>query len=303
MENKIIIYQTSDNQTVVEVNFDNETAWLSLNQMSSLFERDKSVISRHIQNIFKERELSREATVAKFATVQNESGRNIERAIEYYNLDVIISVGYRVKSTRGTQFRQWASQRLKDFLIEGVAINEKRLAQQNKEIKLLHDGIRIISRAIEEIAANNEYEWLRKFSLGLELLDDYDHATLDKKGRNIQTTQYPTLENFLELVEQMRTDFNSGVFGLEKDDSFRSAINQIRQSFNNQDLYPSIEEKAAMLLYLVVKNYAFVDGNKRIAAASFILFLERNGLLYKSNGETLISNEALARSNPVCGIE
>jgi death-on-curing family protein len=271
--------------------------------MSSLFERDKSVISRHIQNIFKERELSREATVAKFATVQNESGRNIERAIEYYNLDVIISVGYRVKSTRGTQFRQWASQRLKDFLIEGVAINEKRLAQQNKEIKLLHDGIRIISRAIEEIAANNEYEWLRKFSLGLELLDDYDHATLDKKGRNIQTTQYPTLENFLELVEQMRTDFNSGVFGLEKDDSFRSAINQIRQSFNNQDLYPSIEEKAAMLLYLVVKNHAFVDGNKRIAAASFILFLERNGLLYKSNGETHISNEALARSNPVCGIE
>jgi death-on-curing family protein len=215
--------------------------------------------------------------------------------VDYYNLDAIISVGYRVNSKRGTQFRQWATRRLKDYLIEGVAINEKRLEQKNKEIQVLHDGIRILSRAIENQAANNEnYAWLYQFSVGLQLLDDYDHESLDAKGNHTKKAEYPAMSEYMKLVDQMRAEFNSDVFGREKDGGFDSAVNQIMQGFGEQDAYPSIEEKAAMLLYLVVKNHAFVDGNKRIAAACFLLFLERNGLLYTNARQTIISNEALA---------
>ena len=218
-----------------------------------------------------------------------------KRKMNFYNLDVILSVGYRINSSKATQFRQWATKRLKDYLIEGVAINEKRLEQKNKEIQVLHDGIRILSRAIEDQAANNEsYAWLHQFSLGLQLLDDYDHEALDAKGKHTVNAKYPAMAEYIELVEKMRAEFNSDVFGKEKDGGFDSAVNQIRQGFGDQDAYPSLEEKAAMLLYLVVKNHAFVDGNKRIAAACFLLFLERNGLLYNSTSQTIISNEALA---------
>ena len=220
---------------------------------------------------------------------------NSDKPVTLYSLDVIISVGYRVKSIRGTQFRQWATKRLKEYLIEGVAINEKRLAQKNKEIQVLHDGIRILSRAIEDQAINNEnYAWLQQFSLGLQLLDDYDHESLDEKGKHTKKAEYPSMAEYLDLLEKMRADFNSNVFGREKDGGFDSAVNQIRQGFGEQEAYPSIEEKAAMLLYLVVKNHAFVDGNKRIAAACFLLFLDRNGLLFKDSGQLIISNEALA---------
>ena len=253
------------------------------------------MISRHLINIFKEGELDRISTVAKNATVQIEANREVRREIEYYNLDAILSVGYRVNSKRGTQFRQWASNRLKDYLIEGVAINEKRLTQKDKVIQVLHDGIRILSRAIEDQANNNEnYRWLHQFSIGLQLLDDYDHESLDSKGKNTRKAVYPNMDEYMGLVNQMRFEFNSEIFGKEKDGSFDSAINQIKQGFGELDVYPTIEEKAAMLLYLVVKNHAFVDGNKRIAAACFLLFLERNGILYTSKGETIISNEALA---------
>jgi death-on-curing family protein len=200
-----------------------------------------------------------------------------------------------VNSKRGTQFRQWATNRLKDYIIEGVAINEKRLVQKNKEIQVLHDGIRILSRAIENQAVNNEnYAWLHQFSIGLQLLDDFDHESLDTKGQHIKNVNYPSMSEYMALVEQMRNEFNSDVFGKEKDQSFHSSVNQIRQGFNEQDLYHSIEEKAAMLLYLVVKNHSFVDGNKRIAAACFLLFLQRNDLLYTKAQQTIISNEALA---------
>lgn len=176
---------------------------------------------------------------------------------------------------RGTQFRQWATKRLKDYLIEGVAINEKRLEQKNKEIQVLHDGIRILSRAIEDQVSNHEnYAWLHQFSLGLQLLDDYDHESLDEKGKHTKDAEYPSMTEYMELVEKMRAEFNSDVFGKEKDGGFDSAVNQIRQIFGEQEIYPSIEEKASMLLYLVVKNHAFIDGNKRIAAACFLLFLE-----------------------------
>jgi death-on-curing family protein len=295
MENQIEIYTSQDGSTQIEVQFEGDTFWLNLNQISSLFDRDKSVISRHLSNIYKEGELDQISTVAKNATVQIEADRQVKREIEFYNLDAILSVGYRVNSKRGTQFRQWATNRLKDYLIEGVAINEKRLEQKNKEIQVLHDGIRIISRAIEDRVINNEnYAWLHQFSVGLQLLDDYDHEALDEVGKHIKNAAYPTMAEYLNLVNQMRLEFNSDVFGREKDGGFDSAINQIMRGFGEQDVYPSIEEKAAMLLYLVIKNHAFVDGNKRIAAGCFLLFLERNGILYTNTGQTIISNEALA---------
>jgi death-on-curing family protein len=294
MENKIEIYASADGLTQLEVQFEGETFWLNLNQISSLFEKDKSVISRHLNNIYNEGELDRNSTVAKNATVQIEAKREVKREIDYYNLDAILSVGYRVNSKRGTQFRQWATKRLKDYLIEGVAINEKRLEQKNKEIQVLHDGIRILSRAIEEKATAEDFAWLNQFSIGLQLLDDYDHEALDAKGIHSKNASYPTMDEYMELVELMRAEFNSDVFGKEKDGGFDSAVNTIKQGFGVQDVYPTLEEKAAMLLYLVVKNHAFVDGNKRIAAACFLLFLERNGMLYNSTGQTILSNEALA---------
>ena len=292
MEYRIEIFTSPDGSTQIEVQFEGDTFWLNLNQIASLFDRDKSVVSRHLRNIYKEGELERNSTVAKNATTAQD-GKTY--AVEYYNLDAILSVGYRVNSKRGTQFRQWATKRLKDYLIEGVAINEQRLAQNNKEIQVLHDGIRILSRAIEDQASNNEdYAWLHQFSVGLQLLDDYDHESLDEKGKHTNSADYPSMAEYMVLVEKMRAEFDSDVFGKEKDGGFDSAVNQIRQGFGEQEVYPSIEEKAAMLLYLVVKNHAFVDGNKRIAAACFLLFLERNGLLYTDSGQHIISNEALA---------
>jgi death-on-curing family protein len=288
MENKIEIYQSPDG-IIFNVQLSNETFWLSQEQLTVLFEKDQSVISRHLINVFKEGELVKESNMQKMHIP------NSDKPVTFYNLDVIISVGYRVKSIRGTQFRQWATKRLKDYLTEGVAINEKRLEQKNKEIQVLHDGIRIISRAIEDQVINNEnYAWLHQFSVGLQLLDDYDHEALDEVGKHTKNAAYPSMAEYLNLVNQMRLEFNSGVFGREKDGGFDSAINQIMRGFGEQDVYPSIEEKAAMLLYLVIKNHAFIDGNKRIAAGCFLLFLERNGILYTNAGQTIISNEALA---------
>ncbi len=295
MENQIEIFKSNDDQTVVQVRFENDTVWLNQKQMSELFDKDSDTIGLHLKNIYTEEELEENSTTELFSVVQKEGNRNVKRNIKCYNLDAIISVGYRVNSKRGTQFRQWATKRLKEYLIEGVAINEKRLEQKNKEIRILHDGIRILSRAIEDQAANNEnYTWLHQFSVGLQLLDDYDHEALDAKGNHQTNAVYPAKSEYMKLVNQMRIEFNSDVFGKEKDGGFDSAVNQIMQGFGEQDAYPSIEEKAAMLLYLVVKNHAFVDGNKRIAAACFLLFLDRNKLLYKETGQTIISNEALA---------
>ena len=292
--NTIEIYISKDRQTQVEVSFSDDSVWLSQAQMAKLFNQTKQNVSLHINNCFKEKELSRKATVKESLTVQQEGSRQVTRKIEHYNLDVIISVGYRVKSKQGTQFRQWATQRLKEYLVEGVAINEKRLAQKNQEIKILHDGIRILSRAIEAKANLEDHNWLLEFSEGLKLLDDYDHEQLDKAGKHTSRVNYPAREEYMAIVESMRTEFNTAVFGMLKDTGFDSAIGQIKQGFGKKDIYPSIEEKAAMLLYLIVKNHAFVDGNKRIAAACFLLFLERNNLLFDKHGNPILSNEALA---------
>jgi len=288
MSNEIEIFKSSDNKIELKVKFDSDTVWLSQEQLIVLFERDQSVISRHINNIFKEKELDRKSNMQKMHIPFS------DKPVAFYSLDVIISVGYRVKSLRGTQFRQWATARLKDYLVQGYAINEKHLQQKQQEVEFLKTGLRIVSRAIEHAADEHEQEVFRQFARGLALLDDYDHEALDKKGHTLKETVYPGFEDYMELIRLMYSDFESSVFAKPKDESFHSSINQIKQSFSGTDLYPSIEEKAANLLYLITKNHSFVDGNKRIAAACFLHFLKRNQALFNSKGEPIISNETLA---------
>jgi death-on-curing family protein len=294
MQNQIEIFQGANNEINIEVKFEEDTVWLSQRQMSELFAKDSDTIGLHIKNIYNEGELERIATTEDYSVVQREGKREVNREIVHYNLDVIISVGYRVNSKRGTQFRQWATQKLKDYLVKGYAINEFRLAQKNQEIQFLHDGIRIMSRAIEEVTNDEAYKWLDKFSKGLKLLDDYDHEKLDIRGSSLKSGIHPTILEYEAIVNTMRTEFDSSVFGKKKDASFESAISQIEQGFGNLYVYPSIEEKAAMLLYLIIKNHAFVDGNKRIGAACFLLFLKTNDLLFSNDGQILLSNEAIA---------
>jgi prophage maintenance system killer protein len=287
----IEIYQTPEASIALEVKLEEETVWLNRNQLAQLFDRDVKTIGKHVNNVFKEGELERDSVVANFATTAAD-GKVYQ--VEHYNLDVIISVGYRVKSKRGTQFRIWATQRLKDYLVQGYAINESRLAQKQQEVQHLKTGIRILERAITDKAQQEELDWLQHFAKGLQLLDDYDHEQLDKKGNSTQAANYPSLKEYRQVVERMKADFDSSVFGKEKDDSFPSSVAQISKGFGDEDFYPSLEEKAATLLYLIIKNHSFVDGNKRIAAACFLLFLEKNKLLLRGDGRPIISNEALA---------
>ncbi|WP_057936251.1 RhuM family protein [Algoriphagus resistens] len=294
MENQIEIYQGSDGQTQIEVKFEQDTVWLNQKQLAELFGKDVRTISEHIKTIYKTQELEKDSTIRNFRIVQLEGKRNIDRKIDHFNLDMIISVGYRVNSKQGIQFRQWATKRLKDFLVQGYAINENRLAQKQQEVQTLKDGIRILSHAIEQKAQDQNLEWLNYFAKGLELLDDYDHENLDKKGLSKRKASYPELAHYQEVIASMRSDFESGVFGKEKDGSFESAIAQISKGFGEEDFYPTLEEKASTLLYLIVKNHGFVDGNKRIAAACFLLFLQSNDLLHNKEGISIISNDALA---------
>ena len=219
-------------------------------------------------------------------------GKTQSKDVKYYNLDVIISVGYRVKSKQGTQFRIWANSILKEYLVKGYAINEKRLAQKKQEVQILKDGIQILSRVIEEKTGDNE--WLAVFAKGLNLLDDYDHELLDAKGVTNKEAKYPSLEAYHVLINQMLVEFDSPIFGKQKDQSFQSSIAQITKGFEADDFYPTLEEKAAMLLYLIVKNHSFVDGNKRIAAACFLKFLQQNEMLFNRQQQPIISNDTLA---------
>jgi death-on-curing family protein len=296
---EIVIYQEDDGKTDIFVTLYQESLWLSLNQISELFGRDKSVISRHLRKVFHDGELNREATVAFFATVQNEGGRSVERRVEYFNLDVILSVGYRVNSKRGTQFRIWANNVLKEYLIKGYTVNEKRLREREKELQALKTGIQLLERSIMEQTqqldqAKTLVNIIADFSKGLGILDDYDNGRLDSRGLTEKEAALISYEECKSIIGQIKDEFNSPLFGREKDDSFRSSIGQIYQSFAGKSLYPSIEEKAAMLLYLIVKNHSFVDGNKRIAAALFLYFLNRNGMLYRQDKTTLIDGNTLA---------
>ena len=291
-ESQIEIYQADDGTTQINVQFKKDTVWLTQAQMAELFGKGRTTITEHIQNVFSENELVYEATCRKFRQVRNEGNRTIEREIEHYNLDVIISVGYRVKSKQGTQFRIWANSILKEYLVKGYAVNEKRLAQKEQEVQLLKNGIQILSRAIEEKADENE--WLSVFSKGLKLLDDYDHQQLDSKGLTKKQALYPTREDYQQLINEMVVDFDSQVFGKEKDQNFQSSIAQIEKGFGENDFYPTLEEKATMLLCLVVKNHSFVDGNKRIAAACFLKFLQTNQMLFNVQNKLIIGNDTLA---------
>ena len=296
---EIVIYQTEDGQTSLEVKLIEETVWLNLNQMAELFKRDKSVISRHISNIFKTGELSKEATVAKYATVQMEGGRRITRNIEHYNLDVMISVGYRVNSLCGTQFRIWANKILKDYLVKGYALNEKRLQLQIEKYEALKQSIKLIDNIIDrKLLSTSESEGLLKvigdFSYALDTLDRYDYGKLELahiSDQAVKRISYEEAKDAIKIMQGRLSDSN--LFGHEKDDSFRSSLDTICQTFDRKDLYPSIEEKAAHLLYFIVKDHSFVDGNKRIAAAIFTWFLERNDLLYKSDGTKRLADNAL----------
>lgn len=268
MENQIELFESQDG-IVLDVQLCKETVWLTQEQLSLLFEKDQSVISRHLTNVFKEGELIKESNMQKMQIAHS------DKPILLYNLDVIISVGYRVKSLRGTQFRQWATKRLKEYLIEGVAINEKRLAEKDKEIQVLHDGIRILSRVIEGTTSHQEnLSWLHHFNLGLKLLDDYDHESLDMKGNHTKAAHYPDASEYYALIDSMRLDFNSDIFGKEKDGGFDSSINLIRQSFNDHEIYPTIEEKAAMLLYLIVKIMHLLMGINELQQHVFCYFFK-----------------------------
>ena len=298
MKNEIILFK---NQGVkLEVNMKDETVWLNANQMAKLFDRDFKTIRKHTNNALNE-ELDN-STVAKFATVQKEGNRNVTRDIDYYNLDVIISVGYRVKSKNGIIFRKWANKILKDYLIKGYAINEKRLKVLEKTVQLLD----IANRSSGRIDGNDAKEIISvidRYSKALNLLDDYDHRTLKKVKGNIKYLEI-TYEDTMEVINMLKFNNDSTLFALERDNNFKSIINDIYQSFDGKDLYPTNEEKCANMLYLTVKNHAFIDGNKRIAATIFIYFLLRYDLLYRDDKQIIDNNTLasltllIAESNP-----
>ena len=294
MGSKVEIYKTADDQSEVQVRFEDDTVWLSQRQMGELFEKDTDTIGLHLKNIYESAELQESSTTEDSSVVQKEGKRMVRRTIKFYNLDAIISVGYRVNSVRGVQFRQWATQRLKDYLVKGYAINEQRLTQKQQEVEYLKAGIRIVSRAIEEATNDENRAVFQLFSKGLALLDDYDHETLDTAGTITREFIYPSFNDYIDLIHEMYSDFESDVFAQPKDDSFQSSIAQIGQSFGGVELYPTLEEKAANLLYFITKNHSFVDGNKRIAAACFVYFLEQNNALLKPDRTPIIDNNTLA---------
>jgi prophage maintenance system killer protein len=295
--NNILLYLAEDGQTCLEVNLDNETVWLSQRQMAELFEKDTDTVGLHIRNLYKEGELIREGTTADSSVVQNEGKRQVRRILKFYNLDVIISVGYRVNSPRGTQFRQWATRVLRDHLVKGYTVNEQRLREETAKLRGLQQTVDLLARTLtmQELVTETGKDVLRvitDYAYGLALLDRYDHGTL-----TIEETTHETLHilDYLEaigIVNSMKGAFD-GLFGLEKDQGFKSALGAIYQTFGGEELYPSIEEKAANLLYFVVKNHAFTDGNKRIAAALFIYFLASNGILYRLDGSKRLADNAL----------
>lgn len=296
-ENKIIIYQTEDGQTQIDVRLENETVWLTQAQMVELFQTTKQNVSLHVSNVFKEGELEKESTVKEYLTVQQEGKRAVSRQVKYYNLDVIISVGYRVKSKRGTAFRIWARKVLKEYLVKGYAVNERLHKEQIGELRQL---VGILGRTIQdkEIEPNEQnqalFDIVVDYTYALDTLDNYDYERLAIDKTTKDETFHATYENAMQAINGLREKFGgSTLFGNEKDESFKSSIGQIYQTFGGEELYPSVEEKAAMLLYLVTKNHSFSDGNKRIAATLFLWFLNNNRILYRADGSKRIADNTL----------
>lgn len=297
LNNQIIIYQTEDGQTQVDVRLENETVWLTQAQMVELFQTTKQNVSLHVGNVFKEGEVEQEATVKEYLTVQKEGERNVSRKVKYYNLDVIISVGYRVKSKRGTAFRIWARKILKDYLIKGYAVNERLRKEQIGELRQL---VGMLGRTIQSqpLLSNDEtnalFEVVTDYTYALDTLDNYDYERLTINKTTKEEPFHATYEKAMEAINGLREKFGGSVlFGNEKDESFKSSIGQIYQTFDGEELYPSVEEKAAMLLYLVTKNHSFSDGNKRIAATLFLWFLNNNHILYHPDGSKRIADSTL----------
>ena len=308
--NEIEIYKDKDNQTQIEVKFEEDTVWLNQAQLAGLFKGSRTNIVEHIKNIYKTGELEELSTCRKFRQVRKEGKRSVERQIDHYNLDIIISVGYRINSKRGTQFRQWATQRLKEYLVKGYAINEKRLQEAENRFNELKQAIQLFDKVahVKEISGSEAQGLLKvlsDFTIALDILDQYDHQTLKIKKSKSKEVFRISYKEAIKAVEGLKNKFGgSALFGNEKDKSFKGSLNGIYQTFDGKDLYPSVEEKAAHLLYFVVKNHSFTDGNKRIAAFLFVWFLDRNNLLYHQ-GKKVIDDNALvaltlmiAESNP-----
>ena len=266
MGKEIVLFKTQDHNVTLQVPVENETVWLTQAQMIELFERDQSVISRHINNVFREQEVDRESNM-HFLHIPNS-----DKPVVTYSLDVIISVGYRVKSQRGVEFRRWANSVLKDYILKGYAVNDNRLKQ-------LGQMIQIMKRATDQLDARQVLSVVESYQTALDLLDDYDHQTVSKPEGNT-ATYILTYDECRRVIDDMRFGSESDLFGNEKDDSFKGSIGAIYQSFDGREVYPTLEEKAANLLYFVTKNHSFSDGNKRIAATMFLYFLDRNKALY-----------------------
>lgn len=291
LNDKIIIYTASDGQTAIDVKLENETVWLNVNQMTKLFEKEASNIRRHIINVFKDGELEKESNV-HFLHVPFS-----DKPVPYYSLDVIISVGYRVKSKRGTQFRIWANRILKDYLVKGYAINNSIASRKYEELCHL---VQILGRTVNsqrELTTDESHELINvvsDYTYALDTLDRYDYQQLTVEQTTQEELFRATYDNAMAAIQQLKVKFGeSRWFGNEKDDSFKSSVGQIYQTFGGVDLYPSVEEKAAMLLYLVTKNHSFSDGNKRIAATLFLWFMQNNGILYDTNRRKRISDGTL----------
>jgi prophage maintenance system killer protein len=297
----IILYNNEENQVQLQVKFDNETVWLNQYQLADLFGTDRTSILKHIKNIYTSGELDEDATCAKFAQVKKEGNREVKREVLHYNLDAIISVGYRVNSIRGTQFRKWATQRLKDYLINGYALNEKRLKELNYKYADLQKAIKLAANAgnIENLTSTEAKGILgviEQYAYALETLDKYDHQnlTIDEGISEQKEVQKLHYDYAIEQINIWRNYQNAGaLFGNEKDQSFKSSLETIYQTFDGVDLYPTIEEKAANLLYFIVKNHSFSDGNKRIAAGLFVYFLDINNILLNDSGNKRIGDNAL----------
>lgn len=293
----IVLYQSPDGKTNLDVKLENESVWLTQAQMGILYGVDRTVIVRHVGNIYKTGELDEASTCAKNAQVQIEGVRKVSRTQNFYNLDVIISVGYRVNSKNATVFRRWASTVLKDYLIKGYAVKSNIYKERYDDLRALVDTM---GRTMQYIETGDDdqiksiFDVVRDYTYALDTLDSYDYQTLEVRSTSGGEKFHATYDNAMEVISNLKSKFGgSELFGHEKDGSFKSSIGQIYQTWEGKELYPSVEEKAAMLLYLVTKNHSFSDGNKRIAATLFLWFMENNGILYAANGAKRIADNAL----------
>ncbi len=290
---EIIIYQAQDGQTAIDVRLEKETVWLRQEQIAQLFDRERSVITKHINNVFREQELNRESNV------QNLHIANSDKPVAFFSLDVIISVGYRVKSSKGTQFRIWANKVLNEYLIKGYAVNEKRLKEQSQQLDQLKQTVRLLGNVLENQQLNSDQasgllKVITDYTYALDVLDQYDHQILQIKETTRDEFFRISYEEATAAISGLKEKFGgSFLFGNEKDESFQGSLAAIYQTFDGEDLYQSVEEKAAHLLYFIIKDHSFSDGNKRIAAFLFVWFLEKNKLLYKEDGTRRIADNAL----------